>query len=497
MSRIPVHEPGASEVLNDIVIKIIKSYPRQALWYIFGKKSTKGSTRSSDIPRSIINALRGSSAVPGTSQDLRSLFESGINFVDTLSKLAYFKTDKSVSSAKLKEFNFNMNVVPCGLVVPVQQCMRVTLPSVPDPLKMKNHRAFSSVITIAKIDETVEMMNSLQRPKKIVLVGSNGVRYKILCKSHDDVRKDARLMDLTFTIDSMLQRDDKAFKRRLYIKTYFVMPLSEDSGLIEWVDGTRPLRDILTVEHSSRGNAVNWKMIKDCLSVSHTNSKEILQGFRRIIQQYPPVLKNWFLEVFPEPGAWLEGRGKYAKSLAVMSMVGYILGVGDRHGENILFDVNTGGIMHVDFDCLFDKGKDLEMPELVPFRLTHNMVDAFGVFGYEGIFRKSSEVTLELIRMHQDVVMTMLDVFLHDPILDWAKQQRSRSKKKQAARDMKGPGGAKSPEEALWSIQNRILGRLHDEAMPLKVPGQVSYLIAEATDEHNLAHMYIGWMAYF
>lgn len=92
-------------------------------------------------------------------------------------------------------------------------------------------------------------------------------------------------------------------------------------------------------------------------------------------------------------------------------MVGYILGVGDRHGENILFDVNTGGVMHVDFDCLFDKGKDLEMPELVPFRMTHNLVDALGVFGCEGVFRKSCEVTLELIRVHEGMVMTMLDVF--------------------------------------------------------------------------------------
>lgn len=45
--------------------------------------------------------------------------------------------------------------------------------------------------------------------------------------------------------------------------------------------------------------------------------------------------------------------------------------------------------------------------------------------------------------------------------------------------------------------QNRIRGKLQDEVMPLKVPGQVSYLIAEATDEQNLAQMYIGWMAYF
>jgi hypothetical protein len=29
--------------------------------------------------------------------------------------------------------------------------------------------------------------------------------------------------------------------------------------------------------------------------------------------------------------------------------------LGDRHGENILFEEGTGGILHVDFNCLFDK----------------------------------------------------------------------------------------------------------------------------------------------
>ena len=38
-----------------------------------------------------------------------------------------------------------------------------------------------------------------------------------------------------------------------------------------------------------------------------------------------------------------------------MCMVGYILGLGDRHGENILFDATCGDCVHVDFNCLFKK----------------------------------------------------------------------------------------------------------------------------------------------
>ncbi|KAM1006899.1 hypothetical protein FF1_003540 [Malus domestica] len=37
--------------------------------------------------------------------------------------------------------------------------------------------------------------------------------------------------------------------------------------------------------------------------------------------------------------------------------------------------------VHVDFSCLFDKGLQLEKPELVPFRLTQNMIDGLGITG--------------------------------------------------------------------------------------------------------------------
>jgi serine/threonine-protein kinase ATR len=40
-------------------------------------------------------------------------------------------------------------------------------------------------------------------------------------------------------------------------------------------------------------------------------------------------------------------------------MIGYIVGLGDRHGENILIDETNGECVHVDFDCLFGKGLTL------------------------------------------------------------------------------------------------------------------------------------------
>lgn len=73
--------------------------------------------------------------------------------------------------------------------------------------------------------------------------------------------------------------------------------------------------------------------------------------------------------------------------------------LGDRHCENILLDTNNGDVVHVDFNCLFEKGKTLETPERVPFRLTQNVVDGFGVTGVEGLPQPLCPIIVNLTSM--------------------------------------------------------------------------------------------------
>lgn len=52
------------------------------------------------------------------------------------------------------------------------------------------------------------------------------------------------------------------------------------------------------------------------------------------------------------------------------SQVGYLMGLGDRHLGNILLDQQTAEVAHIDFNIVFDRGRKLPVPEIVPFRLT-------------------------------------------------------------------------------------------------------------------------------
>ena len=205
-----------------------------------------------------------------------------------------------------------------------------------------------------------------------------------------------------------------------------------------------------------------------------------------LLPRFPPVFHQWFLENFPEPTSWFTSRLAYSRTAAVMSMVGHIVGLGDRHGENILFDETTGDCVHVDFNCLFDKGLTFEKPEKVPFRLTQNMIDGFGVTGVEGVFRKSCEVSLRVLRENKDSLMSVLESFIHDPLVEWSKGKR-QSKNGEVEND--------KAVKILNDISIRLQG-LVKFGLPLSIEGQVHDLIDSATSVDNLSEMYIGWASY-
>ena len=100
---------------------------------------------------------------------------------------------------------------------------------------------------------------------------------------------------------------------------------------------------------------------------------------------------------------WLDRRTTYTRSLAVMSMVGYLLGLGDRHPSNLMLDRYSGKILHIDFGDCFEASMHREkFPERVPFRLTRMLVRAMEVSGIEGNFRSTCEGVMGVLRSNKE-----------------------------------------------------------------------------------------------
>lgn len=110
---------------------------------------------------------------------------------------------------------------------------------------------------------------------------------------------------------------------------------------------------------------------------------------------------------------------RFTGSVAVMSMVGYILGLGDRHLDNILVDFCSGDVVHIDYNVCFDKGLRLKIPEIVPFRLTQTIQAALGLTGVDGMFRANSEAVLNALQNQKDLILMLLEVFIWDPLVEW------------------------------------------------------------------------------
>ena len=83
---------------------------------------------------------------------------------------------------------------------------------------MRNNFSFllrrSILIVIAVLDEA-QVLNSLQKPRKIGIRGSDGKVYNLLCKPKDDLRKDQRLMEFNNMINRFLKKDVESSKRRM------------------------------------------------------------------------------------------------------------------------------------------------------------------------------------------------------------------------------------------------------------------------------------------
>lgn len=110
----------------------------------------------------------------------------------------------------------------------------------------------------------------------------------------------------------------------------------------------------------------------------------------------------------------------YTLSVALNSVMGHLIGLGDRHLDNLLFDPVTGEVVHVDYSICFDKGTRLRVPERVPFRLTRCMVSALGPLGISGLFLQGMEAGLGLLRDWRELVLSLVEpCFLLTPLNDW------------------------------------------------------------------------------
>ncbi|RYD91624.1 MAG: hypothetical protein EOP50_13985, partial [Sphingobacteriales bacterium] len=203
-----------------------------------------------------------------------------------------------------------------------------------------------------------------------------------------------------------------------------VLPLSNNSGLIGWVENCDTLNQLVKQYREAKDIRllIELKLLQakslqfDKLPLLHK-----VDLFQQVLDETSGEdLKKMLWLKSKTSDVWIERRAHFTKSLAVMSMVGYVLGLGDRHPSNLMLDRVSGEVVHIDFgDCFEITKHRAKYPEIVPFRLTRMLTNCMGVAGIEGTYRLTSERVMRVMRDNRYSVMAMLEAFVYDPLISW------------------------------------------------------------------------------
>ena len=279
-------------------------------------------------------------------------------------------------------------------------------------------------VTINKIDKYLYIIESKERPRKITMIGTNNKQYIYLLKGLEDLRQGERVMQIFNLVNLIFAKKNRASNINLFITVYAVIPLSDRSGLIGWIHDCNSLdrlikeyrkimnkiprveRNILAKYNPGFESSTFLKKVDSFLYVlSETKDLDL----RQIIWLKSKDSESWFIRTT-----------NYSRSLAVMSIVGYILGLGDRRLNNLIMNRKTGKIVHINFsDCFEVAMKREKYPEKVPFRLTRMLVRALGITGVEGMFRLTCEKTLMFLKDNRDSLLSILSALVHNPLVSF------------------------------------------------------------------------------
>ncbi|KAI8457536.1 kinase-like domain-containing protein [Phakopsora pachyrhizi] len=310
-------------------------------------------------------------------REMADVIQRQRTFVNSLSKLAYeIRTSKDARPKKIEKLRqilkdtaklasiFSAESV--GSIVP--------LPLPLDPTKL-----------IVGIDgEKSTVFKSNMFPLRLVLRCNDGSEYPILAKNGDDLRQDQLVIQLINLMDRLLKKENLDLR----LTPYKVLATSKEDGLVQLI-GSKSLGEVLS-EYG--GGILEYLRIEN--STSNKSSSKY--------------------------GVKMSVMDNFVRSCAGYCVVTYILGVGDRHLDNLLLTPD-GHFFHVDFGYIL--GRD---PKPFPptIKLSKEMIEAMGgnqsrlyskfkrlcFIGYLNL-RKSNGLMINLIEL-------MIDGNIPDIILE-------------------------------------------------------------------------------
>ena len=94
-------------------------------------------------------------------------------------------------------------------------------------------------------------------------------------------------------------------------------------------------------------------------------------------------------------------------------------------------DDETGELLHIDLNVAFDKGRLLKAPEMVPFRLTQNILEGMSLIERCSVFPELCCSMLSRVRLNSKRILMLLETFLFDSVTDFAAKKKKKKLQQQ------------------------------------------------------------------
>ncbi|KAG9313005.1 hypothetical protein JVU11DRAFT_6444 [Chiua virens] len=420
--------PASQQTLQRLVIRMCQEHPFHSLYQVY-------CIRPDQAGQSSFTSRRLSSPI-------QQVCDASLEWAKYKNGIKHLKTPQRI---------------PEGLTI--RRLRDIQVPVITSHPVIDMTMKYDHCVWISHYETTFTTEGGINLPKITICYGSDGEKYKQLFKGgNDDLRQDAVMEQVFDLVNVVLRCDRETKKRDLKVRGYTVLPLAAHAGVIEFVGNTTPLQQWLVAAHPRyRPNDPKHidvsNLLKHARDRSQGNVDVMVAQFKDILDKTAPVMRHYFTEKHKSPIAWFAMRLHYTRSVATTSIVGHVLGLGDRHVSNILMDNGTGEVVHIDLGIAFDQGKSLRVPERVPFRMTRDMVDGMGSSGTQGVFQRCAEETLRVLRERSDVIMTVLEVFKHDPLHSWTASELKLKKIQDSTNE---PPGRAQAENSRFGLSDDL-----------------------------------------
>ena len=395
---------GYRDSIAKLVSKVAVEYPAQSAWWLSHFKQFYAITKEAEIDyddkdkrekfaeqvekeveqlliqSNNTNKIKydGDIEVEANLHNINKIFEDTSDLMNALIEFGRSQIKSPQRENDIPIYLMNFDFKSKYVIMPIHSNLTPNFPKSSE--NMENFSWYNpNPVRITGILSTCVVMNSNEQPKRIGFIGSDKKVYHFLLKFDElgDLRKEARFMSYASLINTIFENDPECKSRNLSLHTYSVVPLSRSTGLIEWMPNTKTIKNMIWTKWSDLGVKADLASISEVRKLVKDN--KISTAWDEIMIITKDVLWECLRERFPTAEAMFNCRTKFIYSYAAWCIIGYFIGLGDRHWDNIMLHSNTGEVSHVDFDLIFESGKKLEVVERVPFRLTRNVIDVFGV----------------------------------------------------------------------------------------------------------------------